>query len=291
MKGAVRMLTAQSLTSITAVRLYLKLYTLTDVTAVETLTADTAQITFSFANTDIAPNSLGTVKQTTTANVTAILTAYTMDYANGLLTFSAAMTGSITVSDYDYFAWDISKDVFLERQINSASGMVSKYCNRKFMADTYTEYYKGTGRQRLVLNQYPINKITSVKVDSAALTAGTDYVTADQTYRDQGIVFKDNGWTWYGYLTGLVGEPTAPIDNVEVVYSAGYTLSPEATRNLPWDLEQAVIDMVADIYGEQQQGTIGLSRLTEGKLTYEWDKNSLVQQYSNILDSYKKAVF
>jgi len=169
--------------------------------------------------------------------------------------------------------------------------MVSKYCNRKFMADTYTEYYKGTGRQRLVLNQYPINKITSVKVDSAALTAGTDYVTADQTYLDQGIVFKDNGWTWYGYLTGLVGEPTAPIDNVEVVYSAGYTLSPEATRNLPWDLEQAVIDMVADIYGEQQQGTIGLSRLTEGKLTYEWDKNSLVQQYSNILDSYKKAVF
>jgi hypothetical protein len=198
------------------------------------------------------------------------------------------MTGSITVSDYDYFAWDISKDVFLERQINSVSSMVSKYCNRKFIADTYTEYYKGTGRQRLVLNQYPVNKITSVKVDSAALTAGTDYVTADQTYLDQGIVFKDNGWTWYGYLTGLVGEPTAPVDNIGVVYSAGYTLSPETARNLPWDLEQAVIDLISINY--ELIGSKQLKRETIGPLTSEYIQ-SMPSDIKTVLDFYAKKVF
>jgi hypothetical protein len=283
----------QALTTMAEARRYLSLYTYTAVTSTETLTADTAAVTFGFAHTDIALNSLGTVKQITSAGVTATLTAsqYTVDYVGGTLTFSSAMTGSITVSDYDYFAWDYSKDNHIERLINSVSSMVAKYCNRKFIADTYSEFYKGSGRQKLVLNQYPINAITSVKVDSAALTAGTDYVTSDATYNDQGIIFKPNGWTWYGYLTGLVGELTAPVDNIEVVYSAGYTLEPEASRDLPWDLEQAVVSMVADLYETQQDGTVGLKRLTQGKLTYEWADNPLIQQYASVLDAYKKRCF
>ena len=105
-------------------------------------------------------------------------------------------------------------------------------------------------------------------------------------YLDQGIIFKNNGWTWYGYLAGLVGELTAPVDNIEVVYSAGYTLA-----TLPFDLEDAVISMASDAYGTQNEGTIGLKQLTQGKLTYIWDNNSLTQQYSSILDAYKKRVF
>ena len=194
------------------------------------------------------------------------------------------------MASYRYFAWDRSKDKQLERIINSVSGMVSKHCNRKFIADTYSEFYKGHGRQKLILNQYPINAITSVEVDSAALTAGTDYVTSDQTYLDQGIVFKPNGWTWYGYLTGLVGEPTAPVDNIEVVYSAGYTLEPEASRTLPWDLEDAVVSMVADLYGTQRDDTVGLKQLVQGKLSYTFDVSPLLQQYAHILDAYKKRV-
>jgi len=280
----------QSLTNLKNVRLYLNLYTHTEITATETLTADTAQVTFSFANNDIAINTIGTVLQTTTAGVTATLTSYTVDYTAGTLTFSAAMTGAITVSDYDYFAWDYTKDNFLERNINSVSRMVSKYCNRNFISDTYSEFYKGSGRQRLVLNQYPVNSITSVKIDSATLTAGVDYVTADKTYLDRGIIFKNNGWPWSGYLIGLVGEPTAPVDNIEVVYSAGYTLEPETSRTLPWDIEQVAISMVADVYGEQQDGTIGLKQLTQGKLSYIFSNESLIQQYTSTLNLYRKVV-
>lgn len=285
-------LISQALTTLKNVRLYLNLYTLTTITSSETLTADTADITFSFVHTDIAPNTIGTVSEVAgTASDTIATALLTYDYDAGTISFSATRTGDITASNYSYFAWDYSKDVFLERQINSASNMISKYCNRNFIADTYSEFYKGSGRQKLVLNQYPINSITSVSVNSAALTAGTDYVTADQTYLNQGIVFKNNGWTWYGYLTGLVGELTAPVDNIGVIYSAGYTLEPEASRNFPWDLEDVVVSMVADSFGEQQDGTIGLNQLTQGKLTYIWNTNSLIQQHSSTLDAYKKAVF
>jgi hypothetical protein len=88
-----------------------------------------------------------------------------------------------------------------------------------------------------------------------------------------------------------VGEPTAPVDNIEVTYSAGYTLTPDAVRTLPYDLENAVISMVADLYGQQQDGTVGLKQLTQGKLTYAWKDNPLIEQYAGVLAAYKKAVF
>lgn len=285
-------LISQALTTMANVRSYLNLYTLTSVTSSETLTASsTAYTTFNFANADLAPNYFGTFYEGTTAGSTISTALITVNYTIGSITVTAAITAGVTIASYKYFAWDYSKDKLLERNINSVSNMVSKYCNRKFITDTYSEFYKGSGRQKLVLNQYPINAITSVKVDSATLTAETDYVTSDQTYLDQGIVFKNDGWTWYGYLTGLVGELTAPVDNIGVIYSAGYTLEPETSRNFPWDLEDAVISMVADLYGEQQENTVGLKELTQGKLTYVWDSNPLIQQYSNVLNAYKKAVF
>jgi len=274
------------------VRSYLNLYTLTSITSSETLTASsTAYTTFNFAHVDLAPNYFGSFYEGTTAGSTISTALITVDYSVGSITVTAAITAGVTITSYKYFAWDYSKDKLIERNINSVSSMVSKYCNRNFIADIYTEYYKGSGRQKLVLNQYPINAITSIKVESAALTAGTDYVTSDQTYLDQGIIFKNTGWVWYGYLTGLVGELTAPVDNIEVVYSAGYTLSPESSRTLPYDLEDACISMVASLYGEQQDSTVGLKHLSQGKLTYIWNDNPLIQQYASVLDIYRKAVF
>jgi len=278
----------QSLTNLSTVRLYLKLYTLTAVTSSETLTADTAATTFSFAHTDLAQNYFGTFYEGAVSSTNTIATsAMTIAYDLGTITLSAARTGDITCASYKYFAWDYSKDRFIERYINAASDTVSKYCNRKFIKDTYSEFYKGSGRQKLILNQYPVNAITSINVDSAALTAGTDYVTSDQTYLDQGIVFKNNGWPWSGYLTGLVGELTAPVDNIEVVYSAGYTLEPEASRDLPYDLEEAAIAMVS--YHYEMIGSKQLTKEVIGPLSSDFIQG-LPWDVKAILDKYAKRV-
>lgn len=280
-------LIAQALTSLADVRLALGLYTETAVTATETLTADTANVTFSFANTDIIKGTFdGFAEVSGTASDTVSTAVMTIDYDAGTITFSAARTGNITCSGYEYFAWDYSEDRMLERYINSASSLISKYCNRNFIAETYTEYYKGLGRPKLVLNNYPINYITSVKVDSASLTAGTDYVTADSTYLAQGFLVKENGWTWYGYETGLVPELTAPVDNIQVVYSAGYTLS-----TLPADIGDACVNLVVLGYNSIEQGSQGLKSLKQGNLAYTWQDDGGKSSILATLDSYKKVVF
>lgn len=276
-------LIAQALTTLDSARLVLSLYSISEVTTAETLTADTANVTFSFENTDILQGTIdGLFEVSGTASDTISTATVTIDYDAGTLTFSAARTGDITCSGYSYYAWDYSQDRKLERYINSASTMVSNYCNRKFIADNYVEYYAGLGSTKIVLNQYPINTLTSVKVNSASLTAGIDYITADSTYLEQGFLVRENGWTWYGYETGLVPELTAPVSNVEVNYSAGYTLS-----NLPSAIENAVLDLVASQYNREVSNSQGLKSMSQGGLKYEWkdDANLLTS-----LDAYKRAV-
>jgi len=269
------------------VRLTLKLYTITGVTATETLTAvSSANITFSFAHTYILPNYFGTFYEGTGSSAATISTSVlTIDYDAATITFSAARTGSITCSSYSYYAWDYSKDRQLERMINSASDIISKYCNRKFISDTYSEFYQGRGQQKLVLRYFPINKITSVKVASASLTAGVDYVTADSTYLEKGYLVKEDGWTIYGYETGLVPEITASVDNIEVVYSAGYTLS-----TLPFAVEDATLNLVASSYNGEDFGNYGLTSLKQGNVSYSW-KDNISSSILTSLDSFKRGVF
>ena len=191
------------------------------------------------------------------------------------------MTGSITISAYTYFAFDYSKDWFIERRINSASAMVEEYCNRKFVAETYDEFYTGLGSQELLIDNYPINKITSIKSESAMMTAGTDYVTSDRTLLDHGILYRGLGWPFYGYLTGLVGEITGPEAMVEVVYSAGYTA-------IPADIENIVLTMVAESYRNQQDGVDGLKSMTQGNLSYTWETSDVAKRYMDTLSKYKR---
>jgi hypothetical protein len=286
-------LSAQALTTMTTIRRYLNLYTLTDVTSTETLDAtDTSNVTFQFDNTDLAINQFGTFAEVSgTASTTLSTANMTIDYSLGQITFTASRTGSITISSYTYYLWDYDSDNQIERWINSASDLVSRHCNRKFIKDTYTEWHKGLGQQELVCNEFPINYITSVKSLSSTYTAGTEYETSIQTYLDKGIVFRGIGWTWYGYQTGYVGDITGPVRHIEVSYSAGYTLEPETSRTLPYDLEDVVINMVSESYNSQTRQNNGLISLKEGELQYKWDTSKqITERYASVLNKYKKGV-
>lgn len=276
----------QALTTLKNVRLTLGLYTISSITSTETLTTDSARLTFNFAHSDVVSNSYGTFYESVSATFTAILTSsFTLDYENGSITFSASKTATITVSGYDYYKWDYTRDRILERFINSTSLLVSHYCNRKFIADTYSEFYKGLGHPKLILNNYPINKITSVKVNSASLTAGIDYVTADSTYLEQGLLVRESGWNWYGYETGLVKELTAPVDNIEVTYSAGYTLA-----TLPQDIENVVLELIMSMNLSVSSQSTGLKSMSQGALSYSWKDDGGKSSILSTLDGYKRAV-
>ena len=123
---------------------------------------------------------------------------------------------------------------------------IEHFCDRRFDARIYQEYYKGDGSNRLLLRQYPIISISGVAsgemVDAFGnVTTATnqplgiwddvDYVFTDDTKKDSASVIPS-------YLTpGLIqlkGDifinsefwSFYNLENLKVVYKAGYSVIP-----------------------------------------------------------------
>jgi len=58
---------------------------------------------------------------------------------------------------------DASQDALLTTLITSVSDGVEKYCRRDFTSKGYDELYSGTGDHRLMLRQYPVQSVQSVR--------------------------------------------------------------------------------------------------------------------------------
>jgi hypothetical protein len=56
-----------------------------------------------------------------------------------------------------------TNDALLGLLITSVSDAIEKYCRRRFVSTAYDELYNGTGDRRLLLRQYPIQKVDSVR--------------------------------------------------------------------------------------------------------------------------------
>ena len=56
-----------------------------------------------------------------------------------------------------------SQDTLLGVLITAYSEAVEKYCRRRFVSTSYDELYDGTGGRRLLLRQYPIQSVQSVR--------------------------------------------------------------------------------------------------------------------------------
>jgi hypothetical protein len=58
---------------------------------------------------------------------------------------------------------DSSQDALLTALITAISDEIAQYCRRDFVSKTYDELYNGNGDRRLLLRQYPIQSIQSVR--------------------------------------------------------------------------------------------------------------------------------
>jgi hypothetical protein len=58
---------------------------------------------------------------------------------------------------------DNSQDTLLGVLITAASRSIEKYCRRDFVQTSYDELYNGTGDRRLLLRQYPLLSVQSVR--------------------------------------------------------------------------------------------------------------------------------
>lgn len=154
-----------------------------------------------------------------------------------------------------------SEDVKLSLYLEYASNWIETFLNRKLLYKERTEYYKGTGTQKLLLRVRPVYLPMEVYVDtqdgywgqsadsfpaSTLLTYGSDYVLQidDENNRSKcGILINIRG-SWpkpYVRVPGLLS-PFINFDpgSVKVVYTAGYT-----TDTLPGDIRLACDSVVA----------------------------------------------
>ena len=153
-------------------------------------------------------------------------------------------------------------DNLITRKINQATEMIEGYCDRRFKAADYTEYYDGSGIDQLILRNRPINAITSIgwrggveNTDDFNNLDAADYFTDAKA----GIL-EANSSFWGRY------------DRWKVVYNAGYS-------TIPADLAEACASLAAYLVNNDPSSTAGVSRKKEG--TREVAYNSSKIQYGS----------
>ncbi|WP_339730097.1 phage head-tail connector protein [uncultured Gimesia sp.] len=158
-----------------------------------------------------------------------------------------ALTDAVTIKTLLGIS-DTSLDTVLAVLIPQADSIIKGYLQREIEQATYTEYYSGSGNQVIVLNQTPVQSITSVNEDSdgyfgdgtdafpatSLLFEGTDYVlrkddaTATEVSKS-GILYRI-GKAWPRPSSRLRGQlssaPGLGLGNLKVVYVAGWATVP-----------------------------------------------------------------
>jgi hypothetical protein len=76
--------------------------------------------------------------------------------AKDLITLARAKQAILSITDSTY-------DTLLGTLITACSDAVEKYCRRDFYSRSYDELYSGIGDRRLILREYPIQSIASVR--------------------------------------------------------------------------------------------------------------------------------
>jgi len=159
-------------------------------------------------------------------------------------------------------------DAIIQRLVTAQSQGVLNYLNRPIAQTTYTETYDGNGLDLLMLGNYPISSITSLSIDGQAITARPALGQSGYTF-DSDTIYLDG----YTFNRGRA--------NIVVTYVAGYAV-------VPFDLEQAVIELVALRYKERDH--IGhVSKAIQGE-TVAYIQKDMPDDVRTVLDNYRRVV-
>lgn len=201
---------------------------------------------------------------------------------------------------------DTTSDALLELLINNTSLSIAGYCSRIFKRGSFTEFIPASGRQALILQQWPIASISSIADDGMPLTLNTDY-RLDAQDMAQGQIYRENGWESKWLVSGLTSDARASSRIITVTYIAGYYLPGDplyvagADASLPMDLGMVCSQMVAESYYTTKRQAYGnLKSLSEGGLSYGWGVDSaaygsiatgIQDKYAIVLNRFRRAVF
>lgn len=187
--------------------------------------------------------------------------------ANALTTLSAVKS--------DLSITDTTKDIQLTRIINAVSDYIENFTGRIFYRDAaIVEKAKGYGYAHLVVQRTPINSITQIKFRDAIVDS--DDYSIDSA--ESGTIIKTGGWNWTVQTMVSASRPPVPGTErllYEVTYDGGYYTPKQEednaanTRALPWDLEDAAIELVRQTYhAKSRDPNIASERLLSWSASY-----------------------
>lgn len=125
--------------------------------------------------------------------------------ANALATFAESQA---------LFGYAADESTKVESLINIASSRMEVYCKRNLAARDYTLIMDGTGRDTLILPEYPVNTVTRLSIDTMrAFAAASDIASTDYSLRiAEGVIRLYSG-----------AFPAAGLaDVIRVQHNAGY---------------------------------------------------------------------
>ena len=123
--------------------------------------------------------------------------------------------------------------------------------------------------------KYPIRAVEYIK--DAESGAEFDPASYDFSMEgDVGVIYRDIGWTFRGYIAGLANDYVAPRRYLEVKYTAGYILPKDATKEEPSDLPADIIGIVWGIAEQEfsilRNGAQGLAAFSISDVSWTFDK-------------------
>ena len=142
----------------------------------------------------------------------------------------------ITLSEFKAYLWitDSSQDTLLDILLNSANDFVESYIGRQIAEATYTEYKDGDGQRIILLDNYPVNTITSFQVNKGTIET-PDFEEIDANS------YKLSPKIWQLFLTFY---KRRGFQNYKIDYNAWYD-------PIPWDLKLATLKLAAWYYNKR----------------------------------------
>ena len=142
----------------------------------------------------------------------------------------------------------------------------------------------------LLVENYPIVAVEEIKQAGEIIDPGLYDITVRG---NAGVIYKDDGWTYYGFPHGLTGDAMTGSRNITVRYTAGYILPWEATdeapTDLPADLEGLAQEMVQYIFGKLESGgSSGLKAFSISDVRWEWSDET-PSSWQDIINQYKRV--
>ncbi|HKB05013.1 MAG TPA: phage head-tail connector protein [Gemmataceae bacterium] len=139
-----------------------------------------------------------------------------------------------------------SDDTLLGLLQDSADQAVANYCNRDFAGGTFTEYHPG-GSEFVHLRNFPVDSVTSVKVDASRVFGAETVVPASDyvVHADRGVIQSVAGPFLPRDRPGLVNAEVRTWTRgprvVQVVYAT-------LTGQVPADVKEAYARLVGYWY-------------------------------------------